>query len=237
MVTGFRLNLAPVKEPLGFIRVLEWFTTVFAFASCAGYVGRNVVTLRCAGGANETLNATFTYPFRLNQALLVEANATICNHSVSETHLVGDAASSAEFFVAVAVLAFLYCMAALLVYVGYMHVYRDSDFGPMFDFLLTAAFAFLWLVCSSAWARGLQVVKDATGTEGIASTLGVCRQDVACQVSEYANLRNLNISVVFGFLNLLVWAGNAWFVYKETRWHSQKRASQGVGHGPVPAQI
>lgn len=33
---------------------------------------------------------------------------------------------------AVAVLAFLYSMVALLVYLGYMHVYRDSDFGPMF---------------------------------------------------------------------------------------------------------
>lgn len=64
--------------------------------------------------------------------LLVEDNGTVCNHTVSETHLMGDSSSSVEFFVAVAVLAFLYCMVALLVYVGYMHVYRDSDFGPVF---------------------------------------------------------------------------------------------------------
>lgn len=43
---------------------------------------------------------------------------------------------------------------------------------------------------------------------------------------------------VFGFLNLLVWAGNAWFVYKETRWHSHKFSSQpGPGRQQVPAPI
>lgn len=59
-------------------------------------------------------------------------NATICNQSVAATHLVGDSASSAEFFVGVAIVCFLYSMLALLAYLGYMHVYKDSDFGPIF---------------------------------------------------------------------------------------------------------
>ncbi|XP_016381153.1 synaptoporin-like [Sinocyclocheilus rhinocerous] len=181
----------------------------------------------------------YTFICRLNQELLVENNTTLCNRTVPATHLVGDSSSSVEFFVAVAVLAFLYSMVALLVYLGYMHVYRDSDFGPMFDFALTAVFAFLWLVCSSAWARGLQTVKDATGTAGIESTLALCTdKDVKCEVTEYASLRSLNISVIFGFLNLIIWVGNAWFVYKETRWHSQKvNAQQAAGRGPNPAPI
>ncbi|KAG9280126.1 synaptophysin-like protein 1 [Astyanax mexicanus] len=239
MQTGFRFNWSPVKEPLGFVKVVEWLTAVFSFASCSGFSGRNFVSLFCAAGNNETLDASFSYPFRLNQVRLVEGNVSLCNHTSTETHLVGDSSSSAEFFVAVAVLAFLYSMAALLVYVGYMHVYRDSDFGPMFDFVVTAAFAFLWLVSSSAWARGLQVVKYATGTEGIASTLLPCRDaGVTCEVTEFTSMRTLNISVVFGFLNLIVWAGNAWFVYKETRWHSQKVNSQpAAGRGPGPAPI
>ncbi len=74
----------------------------------------------------------YTFICRLNQELLVENNTTLCNRTVPATHLVGDSSSSVEFFVAVAVLAFLYSMVALLVYLGYMHVYRDSDFGPMF---------------------------------------------------------------------------------------------------------
>lgn len=69
---------------------------------------------------------------RLSQVPLVEGNTTLCNHSVTTTHLMGDSASSAEFFVGIAIVCFLYCMVALLVYLGYMHVYKDSDFGPIF---------------------------------------------------------------------------------------------------------
>lgn len=69
---------------------------------------------------------------RLSQVPLVERNVTICNQTVNTTHLVGDSASSAEFFVGIGIICFLYCMVALLVYLGYMHVYKDSDFGPIF---------------------------------------------------------------------------------------------------------
>ncbi|KAL4659413.1 synaptophysin-like protein 1 [Arapaima gigas] len=238
-MTGLRLNWSPLKEPLGFIKVLEWFMAVFAFATCGGFTGSNVVSLYCSEGRNSSLIATFSYPFRLNQVLLVGSNATLCNHTVPETHLVGDASSSAEFFVAIAVLAFLYCMAALLVYVGYMHIYRDSDLVPITDFMMTVFFAFFWLVCSSAWARGLQTVKDATGTEAIRVVLPLCQEGgVLCEVSKFASMRSLNISVVFGYLNMIVWAGNAWFAYKETRWYAQKFSSQPAGgRGQVPAPI
>lgn len=154
---------------------------------------------------------------------LVEGNTTLCNHSVTTTHLMGDSASSAEFFVGIAIVCFLYCMVALLVYLGYMHVYKDSDFGPIFvsvyieilldlkqlwgfaemslfvfqDFVVTAILVFLWLVCSSAWAKGLQNVKDATDTDGIGNTLALCKgSNITCEVTEFANMRTLNISVV-----------------------------------------
>lgn len=143
--------------------------------------------------------------------------------------MMGDSASSAEFFVGVGIVCFLYSMAALLVYLGYMHVYKDSDFGPIFvsldlascnrpswckawfemywncsciypplqDFVITAILVFLWLVCSSAWAKGLQNVKSATDTEGISGTLALCKgSNITCEVTEFANVRTLNISVV-----------------------------------------
>ncbi|XP_061770295.1 synaptophysin-like protein 1 [Nerophis ophidion] len=238
-MTGFRLNVSPLKEPLGFVKLVEWLTAIFAFGSCGGFAGRNIVSIFCGDGGNETLNANFQYPFRLSQVPLVEGNSSICDHPVSTTHLVGDSSSSAEFFVGVAVVCFLYCMAALLLYLGYMHVYKNSDLGPILDFVITAAVVFLWLASSSAWAKGLQNVKHATDTAGIADTVALCQgNNITCQVTEFANLRTLNISVVFGYLNMLVWAGNAWFVYKETRWHSQKVATQpGPGRQQVPAAI
>ncbi|XP_061618436.1 synaptophysin-like protein 1 [Phyllopteryx taeniolatus] len=238
-MTGFRLNLSPLKEPLGFVKLVEWLTAIFAFGSCGGFVAKNIVSIFCGDGRNETLTANFHYPFRLSEVPLIEGNSTICNHSVGTTHLMGDSSSAAEFFVGVAIVCFLYSMAALLVYLGYMHVYKNSDFGPILDFVITAVIVFLWLVCSSAWAKGLQNVKDATDTEGIGATVALCKGgNITCEVTEFANLRTLNISVVFGYLNMFVWAGNAWFVYKETRWHSQKISTQpGPGRQQVPAAI
>ncbi|MBN3313851.1 SYNPR protein, partial [Atractosteus spatula] len=120
-----------------------------------------------------------------------------------------------------------------------MHIYRDSNLGPMVDFFITVIFAFLWLVCSSAWARGLHNVKYATGLEGIKSMLSLCNE-VACYVTQYANMRGLNVSAVLGFLNCLLWSGNGWFVYKETSWHTDHQrttAQQGPGRRPPPARV
>ncbi|XP_063052076.1 synaptophysin-like protein 1 [Engraulis encrasicolus] len=242
MMSGFRLNLTPLKEPLGFIKVLEWLTSIFAFGSCGSFSGQNIITLFCGAGLrNETLNVTIHYPFRLNEITLVGANSTLCGRAVQETHLVGDSAFSAEVFVGVAIMAFCYSMATLLIYLGYMDSYRDTQ-GPsswsQIDFSLTLLFAAVWLVCSSAWAKGLQNVRNATGTPGIQATLSVCQaQGVLCQVTERANMRSLSVSVVFGFLNLVLWLGNVWFTYKETPWHARSLPSEEVPvrrHVPVP---
>ena len=65
--------------------------------------------------------------------------------------------------------------------------------------MITALLVFLWLVCSSAWAKGLQNVKDATDTDGISATLALCKgTNVTCEVTEFASMRTLNISVVRG---------------------------------------
>lgn len=212
LTSGFRLDLGPVKEPLGFIRLLEWLFTIFAFATTGGYVGSSSMTTDCTNKTSQTeIVANFGYPFRLQSQPF---NIMHCNGTETKTYLSGDYSSSAEFFVCVGVFAFLYCTFTLVLYLGYQHVYRETNRGPIIDLILTGIFAFMWLVSSSAWGKGLTDVKHATNPK----TLGnLCNP--LCLAKDYPAMGRLNASVIFGFLNLILWAGNCWFIYKETPFH------------------
>ncbi|XP_037535697.1 synaptophysin-like protein 2 [Nematolebias whitei] len=155
----------------------------------------------------------------------------ICNSSESNTtHLQGDFSSSAEFFVCVGVFGFLYCTTTLILYLGFQTVYRQTSRGPITDLVVTAAFAFLWLVSSSAWGKGLTDVKWATNPKHLVESCQYCKP------GEFPPMGRLNASVIFGFLNLILWAGNCWFIYKETPFHKEpiQAATSQEGGAPGP---
>ncbi|KAK2874047.1 hypothetical protein Q8A67_021200 [Cirrhinus molitorella] len=223
IMSGFSLDLGPVKEPLGFIRILEWVFTICAFATTGGYVGSTVFTTQC--DEKKDVIAKFGYPFRLpSQSYDIHH----CNQTTNTSFLQGDFSSSAEFFVCVGVFGFLYCTFTIILYLGYQQVYRESNRGPVIDLFVTAIFAFLWLVCSSAWGKGLTDVKYATDPERV---MRACFPEDKCTLKSYPSMGRLNASVLFGFLNLILWAGNCWFIYKETPFHKPANPPPNVEGG------
>ncbi|KAM6999586.1 uncharacterized protein RBU47_011836 [Passerculus sandwichensis] len=129
MMAAPRVSLGALKEPLGLSRGLQWFFSIFAFATCGGFEGSVTFSVTCPGGDNATqvtnVTATYGYPFRLNQAVFQPSLTLLCNRTwPRDVHLVGDFSSAARFFVGVAVGAFLYSLGALGLYLGYLHRYR-----------------------------------------------------------------------------------------------------------------
>ncbi|KAM3926327.1 synaptophysin-like protein 1 [Leptodactylus fuscus] len=236
-MSGLQLNFSPLKEPLGFIKVLEWFFSIFSFATCGGYSGSTSLNLSCFANKtdNRSIVATFSYPFRLNNVIFKGIDKEYCGKPWEEWRLTGDYSSSAEFYVTIAVFAFLYCMGALVLYLGFRHLYQDSTKLPLIDFIITVIFAFLWLVSSSAWAKGLTDVKTVTNPSNIVK-IDQCKELINCSPGSESHMGSLNISVAFGFLNLILWAGNAWFVYKETNLHSPPPTSD-PEQGPPPSSM
>ncbi|XP_049609763.1 synaptophysin a [Syngnathus scovelli] len=206
-----------LKVPLGFIKILQWFFAILAFSTCGSYSGMLCMSVDCKNRTDSDLSieVEFEYPFRLHH---VYFDAPTCKGGNTERlFLVGDYSSSAEFFVTIGVFAFLYATAALSVYVFFFDKYKENNKGPLVDLGVSAVFAFMWLVSSAAWAKGLSDVKTATDPDQVITLITACdAEENRCHEVHDPVMSGLNTSVAFGFINLVLWVGNLWFVFKET---------------------
>uniref|UniRef100_A0A8I5T7D3 Synaptoporin n=1 Tax=Pongo abelii TaxID=9601 RepID=A0A8I5T7D3_PONAB len=210
-VSGFGSLLTPLSQ----LSALALLFAIFAFATCGGYSGGLRLSVDCVNKteSNLSIDIAFAYPFRLHQ---VTFEVPTCEGKERQKlALIGDSSSSAEFFVTVAVFAFLYSLAATVVYIFFQNKYRENNRGPLIDFIVTVVFSFLWLVGSSAWAKGLSDVKVATDPKEVLLLMSACKQPSnKCMAIHSPVMSSLNTSVVFGFLNFILWAGNIWFVFR-----------------------
>ena len=145
---------------------------------------------------NKTITATFGYPFRLNEASFQSpqgVNVCCVDWKIMSLLEITPLPSSSVTF---AVFVFLYCIAALLHYVGYTNLYRDNRKLPMTDSIITIVATFLWLVSTSAWAKALTDIKTATGLSTVQELKPCSVQGMLCQFVSVTSMGSLNVSVI-----------------------------------------
>jgi len=246
MINNRQLDIEVLKEPRGFLRCLQWFFAMLAFATCCDFSTKVAFDIVCEEPNATTIHVqtTITYPFRIDHNAPKKMSSPCgikFSDDVTNTDITfpGNFSSDAQFFVFTGVVAWLYCFASIAVYVFYSSLYDDEQKNyPKIDFYITALLAFFWLAGSSAWANGLsnmKVVGDPDNWIYTSETdhAAVCFQTTQktykytkvkeCYTTAHGHYGGANISVLFGFLNCFLWFSNLWFLYKETSWYKGKQ--------------
>jgi len=216
-------------EPRGFLRFIEFILAIVAFGTTTDFVGTFRGSIKCDDSSSVMVGPfKISYPFKLFDSPPVDF--VDCSNITQTVTLEGDGSPSAQWFVFVGVMAFLFSLASIVFYVGFEAVYRATHerMISIGDLVITCLFAFFWLTAASAWASSLNsilkpfatwdcVTKD-TCYSGESPLVNACH-DYTCTPGAVINWSHLNVSITFGFLNFFLWACNIWFVYKETPFH------------------
>ncbi|CAL8071823.1 unnamed protein product [Orchesella dallaii] len=213
-------NFQPFKEPRGFIRLLQWLFAICAFATCVDYSGKFTFDVQCqlpnaTAGFKYSGVGKIEYPFDLDQEFVFYPDPPNDSCKQPEIGLIGNAKSEAVFFVFTGVVSFLYATVMIAVYLLADRQYLDYDKAPLLDFLVTVMLAVFWIAGASAWAHGVSTLSTAIDVKEWLPQEQVCKTYL-CSNFSYSSVSKLVISVLFGFINFVLWSGNIWFLYKET---------------------
>eukprot|EP00118_Oscarella_pearsei_P027540 m.311135 g.311135 ORF g.311135 m.311135 type:complete len:256 (+) comp60691_c0_seq1:28-795(+) len=225
-------NLDVFKLPRGFLKILELVFAVAAFATLSSFSSRGKVIRNGSVIANNgTDNFTEFYPFVIeydfgsNELYFEDPN------EVRLLHVNGKHQAGAGFFVFVGVLAFFYTIAASAAYVFLERRLGDAKLAIYFivDFVCTVVLAFFWFVAGCEWAAAtgqIPGIVDSAFTDFLVSRH--CKSLLADEVihctSEKPGYVGIVVAAILAFLNVVLWAGNGWFTFKETKWFTKQQS-------------
>ncbi|PAA55449.1 hypothetical protein BOX15_Mlig019492g1, partial [Macrostomum lignano] len=239
------MYLEVFKEPRGMMRLIQLLFAILAFSTTAGYNSTMKFEYRCKTG-NDTgsRQLTVSYPFYTPDSAVESIVCPSTGVSTVQPGLnypFGSYMSSAQFYVFVGVMAFLYCIGITVLYVVFEQVYNDNDLVPQIDFIVTAVWTLFWFIASVAWAVGVSFFKLETYPDRLWHQITACLGLAECKTKEYFGYGGLDVSLICGFANVFLWGASLWFLFKETVWFKRMYPEQAYGEsdfaggGPDPS--
>ncbi|XP_055937205.1 synaptophysin-like isoform X1 [Argiope bruennichi] len=227
--TGVRLrtimdiSLRVIKEPRGFIRIIQCLMAILAFSTTVGFVTECAFTITCGDTKENEIKIAYNFGYPFANAVLHIPDD--CSQDLVKMVLPINYSSAAKFFVATGVLSFLYTIGIMIVYIFLHQAYTDNTKLPVVDLGITAVLSVFWMAGSSAWAQGVTDLKYYIHPDTLFTFFSICKKNT-CQTVEDGSYGVLNGSLILGFANFLLWTSSLWFVYKETVFHSSEVPSQ-----------
>lgn len=220
-----------IKEPIGFIKILQFFLAILCFAIACNGSSSVAISIPCTNSttAYSTIEYDYSYPYDLTNTKYKITNS--CSSSANNQQpllatLTTDSTnivSSSQFFVFTGVVTFLYSLAFLIIYVFFKHKYDNIIYIPLIDFASTCLLALFWFSGSIAWAKAISDIQSYTNPDNLSTIVCPTKN---CKSYLYPSYGSIVISCILGFANLVLWVGNVWFVLKETSWYKTRKQLQ-----------
>lgn len=226
-----------VKEPRGFIRILEVLFGALAWSTTASFMTISTLHIDCPNTSPYTVEYRIEYPFDLtNTKVSSPANCTD-DAFVIEDNFPIDFSSTSMLYVLICATSLLYALGSLVYYCLLTAKYETDPLAPMVDLCVTLLFTILWIIITCAWALNVSDLKHYTHPHYFKDALAVCRDtDANCQPSNPGKWSSLTVSIVCGFTCVLLWLGSTWYIFKETALHKKQYQTTTSGQSSQPVQ-
>ena len=211
-----------IKEPRGFIRILQVLFGGLAWSTTAGFVTISTLHIDCPESTPFTVEYKIDYPFDLrNTEVSSPFNCTDDTDVVTDTFPI-DFSSTSMLYVLVCALSILYALGSAAYYCFFTAKYETDPLPPMVDLCLTLLFTILWICITCTWALNVSDLKHYTHPHYFKDSLTVCQDQTAnCQPSNPGRWTSLTVSIICGFTCVVLWLGSTWFIFKETTLHKK----------------
>lgn len=223
-----------LKEPRGFIRILQVLFSLMAWSTIAGFTTTSILEIYCPDSGKYTAEYKISYPFDLRST---EVN-TPYNCSTDDTELATDTfpidfSATSMLFVLVCVISFIYASCAAGYYCLLGHKYENDPLAPVLDLSLTFVITVAWFIITCTWALNVSDLKHYTHPTYFRQHLAVCStdSDANCQPANPGKWSSLVVSIVCGFTCSIMWLGSTWFIFKETSLHKKPQYQAGGQQG------
>ncbi|CAF0785917.1 unnamed protein product [Didymodactylos carnosus] len=214
------------REPRGLLRLLQFVFAIFAFATAVNGTSYFVID---TGPSSPAIRADWSYPYSLGSVVVKNA---LSNNGTLYLSSSNGIKPSAEFFVFTGVTAFLLALAACIIYVFLDVKYRQDERLPSIDLLITVVWSIFWI----AGSAGVSDIRTQTDYDTVVAQIDSCNPSANCTPVIGGSYANIIVSVIFGFLNFILWMSAVWFVYKETKWFKSRTAQRHQQYPPPPQQ-
>jgi len=204
-----KIDWEPLKLPLGFIRAVELFFGLIAYAAFHGW--EFCFEYSCGAAANP--------PYCMSDFSFAKFPAKRCvNGSMDLPFAEVEIGSGADFYSYLLVISIFYTLGALLFYLFAWSTYVTDDRLPVLDLIVTVILAFGWLIGTISFSIAAGRVEDATDSAYVSKVLkdGYCETATDCPSHITAMNSLLSVSLIAGIGCVVLYTANVWFCFKET---------------------